>query len=290
MSKKEIKSVEVRSLNNVSDGIGDSGFVMESLTKAKSEKGIVTEAHRHDYYHVLYIKNGAGTHIIDFITFDVKDNSMFFISPGQIHQLKLQKNVEGFVLTFNADFFHLQESHKQLSKYPFFHTMNNMEMASLTDNNRIDAVLNEMYLEYNHPKRNDKIIKALMVVLFEHCARQFSALREKDNSPYLTTQIRSLETLIETNFKDQKNLDYYADQLNVSPKHLNDLCKKALNKSVTNLIHERIILEAKRLLHFTDNTVTQIGYQLGFSDKSYFMRFFKKQTSFTAEEFRKRVS
>ena len=62
----------------------------------------------------------------------------------------------------------------------------------------------------------------------------------------------------------------------ISAKHLNNLCKKGLNKTVTNLIHERIMIEAKRLLLFTDNSISEIAFELGFTDKSYFMRFLKK--------------
>ena len=64
------------------------------------------------------------------------------------------------------------------------------------------------------------------------------------------------------------------------------MCKKGINKTVLNLIHERILIEAKRLLLFTTNTITEIAYELGFTDTSYFMRFFKKHTSLTADAYR----
>ena len=85
-------------------------------------------------------------------------------------------------------------------------------------------------------------------------------------------------------------LSDYADLMFISPKHLNSLCKKGLNKTVTNLIHERNLIEAKRLLLFTDNSVAEIAFELGFADKSYFMKFFKKHTKLTADMFRKQHS
>ena len=82
-------------------------------------------------------------------------------------------------------------------------------------------------------------------------------------------------------------MDDYSQLMYLSLKHLNNISKKGLNKTITNLIHEKLLLEAKHLLLFTENSISEIAYELGFKDGFYFMRFFKKNISVTADEYRK---
>ncbi|PXY01490.1 AraC family transcriptional regulator [Marinifilum breve] len=287
MSRKDMDKLPVRSFDTAFGEKQMSKFEMELLMPCKN--GISVEAHRHDYYHILFVKNGEGNHIIDFKSYNIQPNSIFFISPGQVHSMEIDQNVEAYVLTFNADFILQNDSFEKLLDYPFFHSISNQPFVYLPENSfKIQHILDEMYIESKASENGrDKMLRALLEVLLIRVLRLYKQALTTEAPNHLSYQLRKLERLIDTHYKEHKQLSAYADMMHFSPKHLNSLCKKGLNKTVTNLIHERTLTEAKRLLLFTNNTISEIGYQLGFADKSYFMRFFKKHTSQTADSFRK---
>lgn len=95
--------------------------------------------------------------------------------------------------------------------------------------------------------------------------------------------------LLESNFKEMRHIDFYSDELGISAKRLNQILKEKLDKTVMQIIHDRIILEAKRQIIHSENTIKEIAYQLSFTDRPYFSRFFKKQTGQTPEEFQRQA-
>ncbi|MFT5647738.1 MAG: AraC family transcriptional activator of pobA [Aureispira sp.] len=288
MRKKDIHKLPIRSFGNDFNENLESKFQIEALKPDKEGEGMKVEPHRHDYYHILYVKQGSGKHSIDFKWYEIKPNSIFFVFPGQVHSLEIDEHVEGYVISFSAFFYLLNNSIQKLLDYPFFHSINNSPIIYLSENDtKIHATINEIQEEYKFLKQGrDKIVRALFEVFLIRAARIYNQPIINQAPTHLTFQLRKFEALIEAHFKKYKRLSNYAEMMHVSPKHLNSMCKKGLNKTVTNLIHERILIEAKRLLLFTDNSIAEISFELGFSDKSYFMRFFKKQTSLTANLYR----
>ncbi len=103
------------------------------------------------------------------------------------------------------------------------------------------------------------------------------------------TELQQLENSIDQHFKVHKPVSFYAGELNITTKQVNEMCKQALGKTTTELIQDRIILEARRLLTHSDLTITQIAAELGYFDNSYFTRFFKKHTGQTPEQFRQHL-
>ncbi|CAL2104177.1 HTH araC/xylS-type domain-containing protein [Tenacibaculum sp. 190130A14a] len=285
MGKKEFKDVPIRTIDHILNE-EVSKFEIEQLTGAIFENQIVVAPHRHNFYHIMFIKKGVGEHSIDFKTYKIKPNCMFFVSPGQIHSLKTSRDTEGYVISFDSAFYHLNDNFQKLLDYPFFHSMNNTPMLQLGEKDEKIAVAWDELFEEHKSKAKDNLLRALFEVLLIRVARVYEEPITSNNHIYLTYQLRKLETLIDTYYKTHRKLEDYAKLMHISSKHLNSLCKKSLNKTVMNLIHERILIEAKRLLLFTKNTVTEIAHELGFTDTSYFMRFFKKHTSFTAEMYR----
>ncbi len=287
MKKKEVQELPIRSFNNSNNE--KAKFKIEIFQSFEQEQIIKIEAHRHDYYHILFIKNGIGKHYIDFKTYDVKPNSIFFVSPSQVHSLEVSADVDGYVITFNSDFFLLNNSIQKLLDYPFFHSVSNIPVIYLPEKNpKIQLLLNEIHEEYEASEKGRvSILRALLEVFLIKVSRLYHQPTINQSPNYLSYQVQKLEALIETHFKDYKKLNDYAEMMFISPQHLNNLCKKGLNKTVTNLIHERTLIEAKRLLLFTNNSITEIAYELGFKEKSYFMRFFKKHTTLTADTYRK---
>jgi len=127
----------------------------------------------------------------------------------------------------------------------------------------------------------------LLVELFISIGRLSAPNEQKQVSPYNLTLLKSFRNLIETNFRTLKLPKEYAELLYITPNHLNALCNDLLDISAGEVIRNRVILEAKRLLVNPELGITEIASQLNFSDNSYFTKFFKKQTGLTPEEFRK---
>ena len=119
-----------------------------------------------------------------------------------------------------------------------------------------------------------------MHILLETANRLYSEQWVGSDS-HLYDRIRQYEDLIEAQFRTVRGISAYAQQMNLTPNHLNHICKKVLGKTASQLLNERIIIEAQRLLMHTAQSVKEIGYQLGFEDPSYFIRFFKKNTDQT---------
>ena len=122
--------------------------------------------------------------------------------------------------------------------------------------------------------------------LFIDIERSLEAVNVKTND-YQSVLLHNFQSLIEQNFKTKKLPKEYAELLYITPNHLNALCKDVLTTSAGELIRSRIVLEAKRLLVNKEISVTEIAYLLNFQDASYFVKFFKKYTEFTPEQFRK---
>ena len=288
---KPFENVPIKRIEaNVNSEIKSSFEISKLKEEDDNNVEFVIEPHRHDFYHMMFINKGEGKHHIDFKTYDIKPKSIFFVSPGQVHALEASSDVEGYVISFNVDFYYLNNTIQTRSDFPFYHTLNNAPVVYLSqDNVKIKENWDELYTEYNSPDSgSDKMISALFEVLLMRILRVYLEQPLQNNQTvYLTERLRQLETLIDIHFKEYKLVNDYAELMHTSPKHLNSLCKETLNKTVTNLIHERLLIEAKRLLLFTTNSITEIGYELGFTDKSYFMRFFKRHVGLTAETYRK---
>ena len=102
--------------------------------------------------------------------------------------------------------------------------------------------------------------------------------------------LRTYKDLIDKQFMDKRQVQHYAAQLSVSPNYLNILTRKHLGKTALDLINERVLLEVKRLLLRTDLAISEIAWQSGFNELSYFSRFFKRHTEMTPIQFREAMN
>jgi len=220
----------------------------------------------------------------------VRPFALYFIMPGQVHSWSFSEDVKGFALFFKLDFYTNYTRERHLGKNPLFNSSSLCNYLQL-DPKAEGALVNLLDLMHgefqnNNPGREEVLrngLDMLLVRIARYCDQ--NTLRAPIHS--LSQQVARLQRLIETNFREMRLPNEYAEKMNISPKHLNALCKRTLNKTVTDLIHERVILEAKRLLAFTDLRIKEVADDLGFNDKSYFLRFFKKRTGVTPEQFRK---
>lgn len=244
--------------------------------------------HKHDFYLVMLVTQGSGTHEIDFINYKVTPGSVFIMRPGQMHYWKLSKNINGYVFFHSKTFF--EEGNLKLKDYPFYRSFQSISHIKLSGESLNE--LKNLMKTINKEHRSQETFKiqklqALSNLCYINISRNYKPTKTVNNQTYLSKAIE-FETLIEKHFKELKFATDYAKKLNITEKHLNRITRSCFNKTSTQLIAERVILEAKRLLIHTQLQVTQIGYELGYNDKSYFVRFFKKNAGETPLGFLKK--
>lgn len=250
----------------------------------KSNEHLFCPAHRHDFYEMVFFTQGSGTHRIDFSDYPVTKNRIYFLSPGRIHEMK-PDNREGYNIAFSKALLYSIETIEGLSLSQLFY--NPAIQYSVDISHAHPPTFQHLIalLEYEAVKKNQhqKLIRNYLSALLMNCLE----CNRLSNPPMVDHRITQLRMEIDKAFITQRSGNYYAQKICLSLKHLNDLSVKTLGKTVTQLIHERLILEAKRELVYTHKTIKEIAYELGFKDPSYFNRFFKKQMFITPDEFRK---
>jgi AraC-like DNA-binding protein len=248
---------------------------------------MVASPHKHDFYLIVLFTKGSGTHEIDFKTYDIKPGTVFMMTPGQMHNWKLSKDIDGYVFFHTKDFYDRGCTSASVLDYPFFNSIHNQPLIRLKKKafEKLTILFKEITEEYN----NTDILKfeklhALISLVYIELSRHYLPTTKIESETYLL-KLRKLEEFIGKHFKSKKYPHEYADLMNLSEKHLNRISKECLNKTTTDLIAERIVLEAKRLLIHSKYTVTEVATELGYDDNSYFSRFFKKNSGETPLEF-----
>lgn len=246
--------------------------------------------HKHDFYDVLIITSGRGTHTIDFTTYEVKPCSIFFLTPGQVHAWDLSEDTSGYAIFFEAEFYGIHRSRGRLRDMPFFHVLSGAPAlyVNCEEEKYVREIVTAMYHEQEHQyPRYGEIIRAYLELLLMKLSRFYEQGQDKSATPYHQQKVTEYEELIDQYYLKERSVKAYADMLNMTTKNLNAICKNAVNKNAKALIHSRVILEAKRLLLHADLSVQQVGEKLDFVDASYFVRYFRMHSGMTPEQFRK---
>ncbi|WP_205501881.1 helix-turn-helix domain-containing protein [Rufibacter psychrotolerans] len=268
------------------------GFHVVDLQAHRQKHAFVQAPHKHDFYLLLHIRQGQGTHTIDFTTYDLRPNSVFFLTPGQVHAWDLSPDTQGTLLFFSPDFYQEAPGSEQLRQFPFFRAWQNpavlyAEAAQLTP---VENLLQDLLREYAQPlSLQTEALRAYLRLLLIFLARLYPAAHAAQDNANWPFYLYQLEALVEQHYREHHPVKFYADALHLSAKYLNELCKQNLGKTTSDLLQERLVLEARRLLtHSPHLNITQVAHALGFEDNSYFSRFFKKHTGNTPEQFRQR--
>jgi AraC family transcriptional regulator, transcriptional activator of pobA len=247
--------------------------------------------HRHSFYHLVLFTKGKGSHTIDFEKFTVSPYQVYFMIPGQVHSWHFDGDVDGYIVHFTEELFtsFLQKAH-YLEKFFFFQGIAEDGICQLPTNlhayitGLFETILNEVGMDKD---QNLDMIRIKLLELFIAVDRNCTGRKGANVPRQKLTLLRSFQHLIDKHFRTIKLPKEYADLLYVTPNHLNALCQDLVGKTAGDLIRDRVLLEAKRLLTNADMTVTEIAYDLNFQDNSYFNRFFKKNVGMTPDEFRK---
>jgi AraC-like DNA-binding protein len=250
-------------------------------------------AHRHVFYHLVCFTGGNGSHSIDFTNFPVQEGQIYFMTPGQVHRWNFEVHPDGYVINFSDNFLrNFLLSPTYLDRFSFFSGNGQDSVVQMNSpiKEKVYGILESMlgfYLE--QAEKDPDMLRTQLLQLF--LTVQAGIETEKLPHPPAVTQKQQLlvswKKLIEQHYKTLRRPSEYAELLFVTPNHLNALCQDLLGRSAGEVIRDRVLLEAKRLLTNAGMTATEIAYELNFQDNSYFNRFFKKYEGVTPDQFRR---
>jgi AraC family transcriptional activator of pobA len=248
--------------------------------------------HRHDFFEILFLTKGSGIHIIDFKEYEITENSLFFLSPGQIHSIEFSKDIEGYIFLFTPEFYLLNKQNKhKLLEFPFFyHLGENQSPIYLTQEVDITFLTDlfkkgckEITLEDDN---TSEMISALLDLVLLSSKRLYPKTENVSSTKSGHLLVKKFKQHIEENYQNNFSVADYASLLNITPSHLTETVKSLTGRTSGNFINDKIILEIKRLLLFSDLSATEIALELNFNDQSYFTKYFKKHTGVTPKQFR----
>lgn len=255
-------------------------------------KGKIDEPHRHNFYTVLIVRNAKGFHKVDFTTYDFAKNQIFFVAPGQVHQVSTSEEPTGYALTFSNQF--LIENNIPISFIESLNLFQNYGQTPplLPAEQQFDVIHNFSNNIFNlfHSENNMKnfSIGSFLKLLLIECNNICSINPiESDVDTSGDNLIRSFKKFVESHYRKEHSTSFYANELFISPDHLNRTVKAKIGKTAKEYIQARITTEAKRLLYFTDLSNKEIGYELGFTEPGNFSAFFKKNTLLSPSNFKK---
>jgi AraC family transcriptional activator of pobA len=278
MQQKEIRTYTFNEI----DG-NHSMFVLQNLKDLyNGNHGESDIPHRHDYYTIIFFEEGNGTHIIDFVEYAIIGNSIFFILPGQMHQVKPTSEPKGWTLKFTEEFLITNSIPDKLINDIYLFNDYGLSPPLSINEKQLPVYLNiitqiELFsnsLENYMLEAVGSLLKLFLIQSNNHCS-----LQKQNNPQFLETTnhiLRSFKNLLNKHYATKHKVSDYAEMLAVTADYLNKIVKSISGKSAKDHIQSKIITEAKRILLFSSLSNKELSYSLGFEEAAQFNNFFQK--------------
>ena len=258
---------------------------VERLIKvAAFKKGVRnTSPHKHNnYFEVIYLSSGSGYHYIDLNKFAITPPVVFFVRQEQVHYWDMSSEPNGYVVIIRKSFIERSldnELKLLLSK------SSSQCCLLLSDNRTIEILLALLTEESKTNGENsfqitEGLLKSLLAKIFEVAKPMINKAEHKPDLFHSFIDLLSADNGI------KNKVAHYAKKLNTTPQNINAVCQKSVQKPATEVLSEYVLIEAKRLLLYTDKTVSEISFALEFTDPSHFVKYFKKMVGCTPQTFR----
>jgi len=249
---------------------------------------IPSKTHQHEYEEIIIVTKGAPRHFIDFNKETIAPPVVIYVAQGKIHQFLPDVNTEGWAIRYTSDFIPQSRFHF----YSNFLDNINYPPESEECLHKYNTLCEMMLDEYKQEHPDLTMIKHLLAALLSKLESEGKhRFRQESNSN--NTQLISFNNflkILEQNYKRPEGVEFYADKMNMSVRNLNLVCHSIFNKSVSEIIETRKLIEARQLLTNTNLSISEIGYELGYNEKAYFTRVFTKKTGLTPTDFKNQMS
>lgn len=252
--------------------------------EAKKISAQPNEPHKHNFEEILIGMEGSIEHFIDFETTVLDAPYVCFVTKGKVHRVKpivKDGKCDVWVIRFNSEF----AADTLFQLYTVFHNNANIIWAMDRKTGRIPTLTEMMYKELAQPNPDFSLIRyllnAVIALVLSEKNKQDPNISINQNETFT-----NFLSILEENFRRSVGVDFYAEKLFMSSRNLNLICQKILQQSVSEIVENRRLIEAKNLLASTDKTISEIAYELGYNENSYFSNVFKKKSDQTPSEFR----
>ncbi len=245
------------------------------------------DPHVHDYEELLIGMEGEIEHFIDFRSKKLTAPFISFISQGKAHFVlpgPVNGKFDGWILTFRSEF--IPETTFQL--YSYYHYQANLLLQPGQHFSRFPSICQIIFEEMQKQIPDYAVVRQLLNAIFIMIESERKETIQDEPLLQKTQNVtfNNFLKILEANFRRPEGVEFYAEKLFMSPRNLNLICKGIFQKSVTEIIETRKLIEAKNLLLHSGKTISEIGFELGFSEKAYFTTVFKKRTGQTPSDFR----
>ncbi|TRZ43155.1 AraC family transcriptional regulator [Robertkochia solimangrovi] len=248
--------------------------------------------HRSDYFQVVIIGEGSAEQQIEHQPFELSRNEISVVFPHQINALKFEDKTKGIIIQFDEVLFCSDLLKNELISYNN-DLINKLNRVILDDNARskihnYGEQIFELFQTLT-PIKKEQIrfqIKIMLLEIIEAAHQTQTGFQAPDQSDYFAR----FKALIEDNFKSERSVTFYKDQLQITAKKLNEICKSKTGTTALNIIHERILTEIKRALIFSGKNHKEIAYDLGFDSPSALNKFVNAKLKETPTELKESLS
>ena len=267
----------------------DNTGVLFDIGRLESTHPIQIEwPHRHTFYEIIWVIDGAGVHAADFEEHAIGPQTVFLVSPRQVHAMRVDSPLSGYKLAFTADFFVLDgRVADAVADLPFFRVgaSNPVLTPAGEEAARLRLITEDLLAEFtSRASWRREMLRARFQSLVLTLGRV--AQRQGVKAPPVTGTSAKFRALVDKHFRRLHRVADYAALLALTPGHLNRLSKEATGEPASAVIEARLVLEAKRLLVHSDAPAAEIAAELGFPDPSYFGRFFRRHVGQSPRAFR----
>jgi len=241
-------------------------------------------------YSIIIIHKGEGIYHADFASFNFSGPTILFSTPLQTIFVEQLKNIEYTIILFHGDFYCIEAHREEVACNGLLFNNIYLEpsiIISEQQHNDFCKLIQNFEEELSNPDSSEMILKSYLQVILAKCST--TKLKTIANDTVIVSKDEKMEQfriLLDEKYLTLHKPNEYAEILSISPNTLTKKSIKYFGKTPTQLIQDRLILEAKKLLHLTTFSIKEIAYQLQFNDEYYFSRFFKKYTQISPQTFR----
>jgi AraC-like DNA-binding protein len=284
-----MKKVNILKIEQFHDHDATEDFYANKLEKhLETRHKDISLPHKHNFYLSVLFTKGTGIHEVDFTSYNIKPGALFFLNPGQTHHWELSGDTEGYIFFHTQAFYDMHYTNSKLSNFPFYYSVHNSPLVYIDDIKRFTALFEMLLSEYesNNILNKEAIISITDLIYIEgariYSIQNPSLLHNKDK---YYGKFRHFEELINNHYRTTKSPSAYANMLNMTPKHLNRITQAIVGKTASDVILERVMLEAKKELILQRNGFAEVAYSLGYEDYAYFSKLFRNKTGTTPSAF-----
>ncbi|TKG93977.1 AraC family transcriptional regulator [Puteibacter caeruleilacunae] len=241
-------------------------------------------AHRRDFYSIIYLESQQeGEMQINQDKHKQLNDILFFQGPQHVFSFVRGESMKGFLILFKPDFL-LPYINDIVAEFSFFNSSEN-NLFQLNQSDKEDFV--NLFNMIKTEKHNTSVVKPLVLALLKKgkiLQQKFQVIEKAIPVEYQL--VNRFKRLVNNNFIEEKSVEFYASQLNLTANYLNNRIKAHTGKTAKEHITDRILMEAKNMLLYSDFDIAEISFRLNFSEPTYFGKFFKKHTNLTPRAFR----